>query len=245
MATQAEVVGLPVALCARPAWRASRCCRCSSSAASPSWRSSPTCWRPTIPRSARSAARFRPPAWEARGSVEHLLGTDHLGRDVLSRLIFGARVSMVVGFTAVIFAGVVGTVLGIRLRLPRRLGRPGHHAHHRYLAGPAGADVRHLPHGHRRPQRDEHRHHPGPGLLDALRARHPRRGALAQGARVRAAGHRGGMLQVDHHAAPHPAQRPQLRDRARHADAGRGDRHRGGACRSSASACRRPSPPGG
>ena len=57
--------------------------------------------------------RFRPPFWQAGGSEAHLLGTDHLGRDVLSRLIFGARVSVVVGFTAVIFAGVVGTVLGI------------------------------------------------------------------------------------------------------------------------------------
>jgi len=56
--------------------------------------------------------RFRPPAWQQGGSSAHLLGTDHVGRDVLSRLIFGARVSMVVGFTAVIFAGVVGTVLG-------------------------------------------------------------------------------------------------------------------------------------
>ena len=58
-------------------------------------------------------ARFRPPAWQAGGSMEHVFGTDQLGRDVLSRLIFGARVSMVVGFTAVIFAGVVGTTLGI------------------------------------------------------------------------------------------------------------------------------------
>ena len=57
--------------------------------------------------------RFHPPAWETGGSADHLLGTDHLGRDVLSRLIFGARVSMVVGFTAVIFAGVLGTGLGI------------------------------------------------------------------------------------------------------------------------------------
>jgi peptide/nickel transport system permease protein len=57
--------------------------------------------------------RFRPPAWQQGGSTAHLLGTDHVGRDVLSRLIFGARVSMVVGFTAVIFAGVVGTLLGI------------------------------------------------------------------------------------------------------------------------------------
>jgi len=57
--------------------------------------------------------RFRPPAWQQGGSTAHLLGTDHVGRDVLSRLIFGARVSMVVGFTAVIFAGVIGTTLGI------------------------------------------------------------------------------------------------------------------------------------
>jgi peptide/nickel transport system permease protein len=57
--------------------------------------------------------RFKPPAWIAGGSEKHLLGTDHLGRDVLSRLIFGARVSLVVGFTAVIFAGFIGTLLGI------------------------------------------------------------------------------------------------------------------------------------
>jgi peptide/nickel transport system permease protein len=57
--------------------------------------------------------RFRPPAWQAGGSEKYLLGTDHLGRDVLSRLIYGARVSMIVGFTAVIVAGVLGTGLGI------------------------------------------------------------------------------------------------------------------------------------
>ena len=57
--------------------------------------------------------RFRPPVWQAGGSAAHLLGTDHLGRDVLSRLIYGARVSLVVGFTAVIVAGFLGVVLGI------------------------------------------------------------------------------------------------------------------------------------
>jgi len=57
--------------------------------------------------------RFRPPVWQQGGSEKFLLGSDHLGRDVLSRLIFGARVSIVVGFTAVLFAGVVGTGLGI------------------------------------------------------------------------------------------------------------------------------------
>jgi peptide/nickel transport system permease protein len=57
--------------------------------------------------------RFHPPFWQAGGSTQYLLGTDQLGRDVLSRLIFGARISMIVGFTAVIVAGFIGTVLGI------------------------------------------------------------------------------------------------------------------------------------
>jgi peptide/nickel transport system permease protein len=59
------------------------------------------------------SARFKPPFWLRGGTTEYLLGTDQLGRDVLSRLIFGARISLVVGFTAVIFAGAVGTFLGI------------------------------------------------------------------------------------------------------------------------------------
>jgi peptide/nickel transport system permease protein len=57
--------------------------------------------------------RFRPPVWQQGGSEKFLLGSDHLGRDVLSRLVFGARVSVVVGFTAVLVAGVLGTALGI------------------------------------------------------------------------------------------------------------------------------------
>ena len=68
---------------------------------------------PHDPEVGSLALRFRPPAWQAGGSIDHLLGTDHLGRDVLSRLIFGARVSMVVGFTAVMVAGAIGTALGI------------------------------------------------------------------------------------------------------------------------------------
>ena len=68
---------------------------------------------PHNPEVGSLAARFRPPFWQTGGSTQYLLGTDQLGRDVLSRLIFGARVSVVVGFTAVIFAGVVGTALGI------------------------------------------------------------------------------------------------------------------------------------
>jgi peptide/nickel transport system permease protein len=57
--------------------------------------------------------RFKPPFWQAGGTTAHILGTDHLGRDVTARLIFGARVSMVVGFTAVVVAGAIGTLFGI------------------------------------------------------------------------------------------------------------------------------------
>jgi peptide/nickel transport system permease protein len=68
---------------------------------------------PHNPEVGTLTARFKPPFWAKGGSTEYLLGTDQLGRDVMSRLIFGARVSMVVGITAVVFAGIIGTTLGI------------------------------------------------------------------------------------------------------------------------------------
>jgi peptide/nickel transport system permease protein len=68
---------------------------------------------PHNPEIGSLTARFKPPFWQTGGTVKYLLGTDQLGRDVLSRLIFGARVSMVVGIMAVLVAGVTGTVLGI------------------------------------------------------------------------------------------------------------------------------------
>jgi peptide/nickel transport system permease protein len=68
---------------------------------------------PHDPQVGSLARRFRPPVWQEGGSWTYLLGTDHVGRDVLSRLIFGARVSMVVGITAVLVAGGIGTLLGI------------------------------------------------------------------------------------------------------------------------------------
>lgn len=57
--------------------------------------------------------RLRPPAWMDRGTPEFLLGTDALGRDVLSRLIYGARISLLVGGAAVGIAGLLGIVLGV------------------------------------------------------------------------------------------------------------------------------------
>lgn len=54
-----------------------------------------------------------PPAWLKGGSISHLLGTDQLGRDELSRVIYGARVSVVVGVGAAAVAGLVGLPLGM------------------------------------------------------------------------------------------------------------------------------------
>jgi peptide/nickel transport system permease protein len=57
--------------------------------------------------------RLIPPVWDARGSWGNPLGTDQLGRDYLARLIYGGRISLLIGFTAVVISGVIGTALGI------------------------------------------------------------------------------------------------------------------------------------
>jgi peptide/nickel transport system permease protein len=57
--------------------------------------------------------RLRPPAWLEKGSWENPLGTDQLGRDILSRLIYGSRVSLIVGLTSVAIAGGIGVMLGL------------------------------------------------------------------------------------------------------------------------------------
>jgi peptide/nickel transport system permease protein len=57
--------------------------------------------------------RLVPPMWMEGGSGRHPLGTDTLGRDVVSRLLYGARVSLVVGFSAVVVAGALGLLLGL------------------------------------------------------------------------------------------------------------------------------------
>ncbi|MBU0724232.1 MAG: ABC transporter permease [Alphaproteobacteria bacterium] len=56
---------------------------------------------------------FKPPAWEAGGDPSYPLGTDDQGRDVLSTIMFGARVSLTVGFLSVLLAMVMGIVLGM------------------------------------------------------------------------------------------------------------------------------------
>jgi len=57
--------------------------------------------------------RLRPPAWEARGLREHPLGTDHLGRDILSRILYGGRISLAVSLSSVALAATLGVTLGL------------------------------------------------------------------------------------------------------------------------------------
>jgi peptide/nickel transport system permease protein len=54
-----------------------------------------------------------PPAWEEDGTMEHLLGTDMLGRDVLSRLIYGSRISLLISVGCISIYGTIGVTLGL------------------------------------------------------------------------------------------------------------------------------------
>ena len=54
-----------------------------------------------------------PPFWMEGGSMEHILGCDNLGRDLWSRIIYGTRVSLLVGILSVLLAGAFGIVLGM------------------------------------------------------------------------------------------------------------------------------------
>jgi peptide/nickel transport system permease protein len=56
---------------------------------------------------------FRPPAWAEGGDPRFLLGTDDQGRDVLSSIMFGLRISLLVGFVSVILAALIGTLFGL------------------------------------------------------------------------------------------------------------------------------------
>jgi peptide/nickel transport system permease protein len=58
-------------------------------------------------------ARMKPPFWMAGTDPEHILGTDHLGRDYLTRLLYGARISLMIGLVAALISGLIGTTLGV------------------------------------------------------------------------------------------------------------------------------------
>ncbi|MBD8066587.1 ABC transporter permease [Devosia sp. PTR5] len=68
---------------------------------------------PHDPYAQSLAKRLLPPAWEAGGTWEHVLGTDQVGRDYLSRLIYGTQVSLIIGFGAATVGLLIGVTLGI------------------------------------------------------------------------------------------------------------------------------------
>jgi ABC-type dipeptide/oligopeptide/nickel transport system permease subunit len=57
--------------------------------------------------------RLKPPAWMEKGQIQYLLGTDHLGRDLFSRILYGSRISLVVGISAALLMAVIGVGLGL------------------------------------------------------------------------------------------------------------------------------------
>src|SRR5690554_1645272 len=68
---------------------------------------------PYNPAQINTADMFLPPAWSDGGMSHYLLGTDNLGRDVFSRIIYGSRISLIVGFFAVVVSGAIGLTLGL------------------------------------------------------------------------------------------------------------------------------------
>jgi peptide/nickel transport system permease protein len=69
---------------------------------------------PEEPDKADLRARLAPPSWlDETGKSTHLLGTDQVGRDLLSRIIYGARISLLVGVSSVLISMVIGVVLGL------------------------------------------------------------------------------------------------------------------------------------
>jgi peptide/nickel transport system permease protein len=67
---------------------------------------------PFDPQEQRLESRLQAPAWLGGRAQANLLGTDNLGRDILSRIVYGARISLLVGATTVVLAGLVGCFLG-------------------------------------------------------------------------------------------------------------------------------------
>jgi peptide/nickel transport system permease protein len=68
---------------------------------------------PHPPTDAELRMRTKPAAWVQGGSAAHLLGTDDQGRDILSRIVHGTRISLAVSLTAILLAGTLGTVIGL------------------------------------------------------------------------------------------------------------------------------------
>jgi peptide/nickel transport system permease protein len=70
-------------------------------------------FNPFNPAAVKLMDAFTPPAWTEEGQLTYLLGTDDQGRDLFSTLLYGSRISLLVGFSAIAFAAVFGTLIGV------------------------------------------------------------------------------------------------------------------------------------
>src|SRR5437868_12728089 len=68
---------------------------------------------PHDPYAQELGRRLIPPIWHETGTWAHALGTDNLGRDYLSRVIYGARISLLIGLSVMLLSGLIGTTLGL------------------------------------------------------------------------------------------------------------------------------------
>lgn len=68
---------------------------------------------PHDPAAINAANMLKPPFWMEGGNTANLLGTDNLGRDILSRIIYGSQISLLVGITSVVVAGIIGVTIGL------------------------------------------------------------------------------------------------------------------------------------
>src|SRR6185295_14373956 len=68
---------------------------------------------PYDPYSQDLVRRLIPPIWYEKGNWAHLLGTDNLGRDYLSRVLYGAQISLLIGAAVMVISGLIGTALGL------------------------------------------------------------------------------------------------------------------------------------
>jgi len=70
-------------------------------------------YNPFDPASVSLMDAFTPPSWSEGGSPSFILGTDQQGRDMFSTIIYGSRISLIVGFASILFAMILGVFLGV------------------------------------------------------------------------------------------------------------------------------------